>query len=93
MGPLQNQAVCAECFFVEEDGFFQMHRVKQFLVVVLEETPHVDSQLLQKPHRLLAVIARRLDGLGTTVSEQQSFSCLEFIARGVPAEIIVIVED
>ena len=50
--------------------FGQVHGVEQFLVVVFVEAPYVDSQFFQQPNRLLAVIARRLDGLGSTVSEE-----------------------
>ena len=60
---LQHEAVGAKGFLVEEDAFLQMHRVKQFLVVVLEEAVHLDSQLFQKANRHLAVIAGGLDGL------------------------------
>ena len=67
---LWHQTVSAKCFLIKEHGFFQMRGVKQFLVVVLVEAPYVDSQFFQQPNRLLAVIARRLDGLGPTVSEE-----------------------
>ena len=40
---LGHQAVGAKCFLIKEDGFLQMHRVKQLLVVVLVEAPYVDS--------------------------------------------------
>lgn len=37
------QAVCPKSLLVEEDGFFQVSRVEQFLVVVFVEALYFDS--------------------------------------------------
>src|SRR5208282_5922914 len=90
---LPHQSVGPKCFLVEENSFTQVLGAKEFLIVILLKALDLDSQFLQKPDALFAVITRRFNRLRSAVSEQQPLSRLEFIALGVPAKIIVVVED
>ena len=53
----------------------------------------IDAKFSQQPRRHLAIGKRRLNGYGSTISQQQPPTWTKFITFRMSAEIVVIVED
>ncbi len=85
------QAIFSKGLLVEKCGGSQL-RI-QFLIVGLIENVRVDSQFFQKPLRFRAVFAGAFDRLRTSVAQQRATGDGEFVAPGVAAEVVVIVEQ
>src|SRR5690349_11533645 len=89
----RHEHVAAKGFLVKECRSFQVHRLIEVLVEVLIETINVHSEFLQKPKSLLAVMMRGFKRLSSAVTKKKPVARFKFVAFGVAAKIIVVIEN
>src|SRR6266478_6823834 len=87
----RDEAVFTESFFVEKSGGAQF-RI-ELLVVGFEERFRSNADLAKQALGDIAVLAGTLDGLRSAVTQQHPSGSAKFVAFGVPAKIVVIVQD
>src|SRR4029077_19331932 len=86
-------AVRSERFFVEEISVLQSARRKKLLIVVLLKALDFDSHVLEEAFGFGTVELGSRDRLRAAVADQQSPGGMKLVALGVPAKIVVIVEN
>ena len=65
----------------------------EFLIVSLVELFRIDPQIFQDSLCHIAVLRRAFDRLGAAVADEKVIADAKFVALGVSAEVVVIVED
>ena len=71
----------------------QTLRTIKALVEVFLETVDVDPKLAKQLDRFFAVDSRSGNRLRSAITNNHPAACLEFISAGMPAEVVVVVED
>src|SRR5215471_17168942 len=85
--PILTERLCIEKHRWREYG-------QELLVEALgRQRRRVDAQRCEEPAGLRAVRCRRRDRVRTAVAEQEPSADAELIACGVPAEVVVVVEE
>src|ERR1700739_1976715 len=87
-----NQPVGAKSFLVEEGGLPQAVPGIKFPVVVRFEALHFDPKLFEQLLCMAAIKIWPGDRLRSAVTDQLFSSTGEFIALGVPPEIVMVLE-
>src|ERR1700720_4644868 len=88
-----NEAVRSKGLLVEEDCLAHPAPRVKLQVVVGFKAPHFDAQFLEQLFRLGAVQIRARNRLRSAVSDQCLPAASEFVAFGMTAEIVVVVEN
>ena len=89
-----HQAVDAEHLLLEEHAVVQIPACVEFLIECFVEALHVDSEILQQTLcDAVPMVRRTIDGLGAAVTEQSLPVDHELVAFGMPAEIVVGIQQ
>src|SRR5713226_62042 len=89
----RNKTVFPKRFFVEEHARAELQGRKQLLVEGLIELLYINTQLRQQVLGDLAVLGWTLDRLCSSVAQQLASARLKLIALGVPAEVVMIIQN
>ena len=89
----RDQSILSESFAIEENTGPQFERIVQPLIVSLVKFLRVDTKFGQQSLGDGAVAGRAFDGLSAAVAEQHPVPGFELVALGVPAKIVVVVEN
>jgi hypothetical protein len=89
----RDEAIFAERFPVKERAGLQLHGRIQLLIVGLVELPGIDAEIFLHSFGHVAIARRALDRLSAAIAQQKSATCAKLVALGVPAKVIVVVED
>src|ERR1700692_1452081 len=90
---IERKLVSAESFLIEKNARLEIERAIKIFIYVLWIGRHIDAQLFDQALGNRAVRRWALDGIRTAESEYHAIARTEFIALGVSAKIVVIVED
>ncbi len=90
---IHHQFVGAEGFLVEENLGTQAERAIEILVEIFRIRGNIDAQLLDHPLGDGAVGSGTLDRESAAKAEAESVVDAEFVALGVSAKVVVVVED
>src|SRR5437773_709796 len=87
------QRVGTECLFVEKNRRVQAKRSVQVFGYVLGIGRNINPQFFDQPLGHRAVRCRTLDGKGPAKAQHRPRAGAKLVALGVPAEVVVVVEN
>src|ERR1700683_2398799 len=88
-----NELIGAEGFLIEKNLLLQPERRVEPLVVVLRVGGDIDAEIADQAFRYRAIGGGALDRVSASIAKHEGFVYLEFIPFGMPAKIVVVLQD
>ena len=89
-----DEPVRPEALTVEKRSSAQSQRRIELVVEGAVEALELDAELFEEFFRLVAETGRRIDGLAAAIADEKTpIAARELVALGVPAEVVVIIEN
>src|ERR1700678_1096498 len=88
-----NELIGAEGFLIEKNLLLQPERRVEPLVVMLRVGGDIDDEIADQNFRYRDIGGGALDRVSASKAKHEGFVYLEFIPFGMPAKIVVVLQD